>query len=262
MTNQQSRYADEVRLYRSYIERDEHLSRREIIAWRQNRQYIVDYIELSAEGLEGKLCLEVGCGHTGFSSCFRERGAKLLEGDLVFEAVSELKQKQDSDVDALCLDANFLPFENGIFDVVFCVGVIHHFTRIEPPLNEMARCLKLSGSVYIVEPNKQHLPTAVIEAMPPRWVRFIRQKLIPKLFPGYVPPADYEHPLSTQEIKDTLSNLAVGNLEIHFEYNIVAPPYLARWLLGYDSVVKIVTKVFPRLSKWLGWELIAVGRKE
>jgi SAM-dependent methyltransferase len=217
---------------------------------------------LTAGGLEGKSCLEVGCGHTGFSSWFGERGARLLEGDLVFEAVSELKQRQDGDVNVLCLDANFLPFKNGTFDVIFCVGVIHHFSQIGTPLNEMARCVKPGGSIYIVEPNKQYLPTVVIEAMPRRWPRFIRQRLVPKLFPGYVPPADYEHPLSTREIREALSNQAVSKLEIDFEYNIGVPPYLARWLLGYDSIVKVITRVFPPLSKWLAWQLIAVGRKE
>lgn len=262
MTDRQSKYTEEVRLYRSYIERDEHLSGREVIARKQNQQFIADYIELSAGGLEGKFCLEVGCGHMGFSSWFEERGAKLFEGDLVFEAVSELKRKQDGDVNALCLDTNFLPFKDSTFDVVFCVGVIHHFSQIESPLNEMARCVKPGGSVYIVEPNKQYLPTLVIQVMPPGWLRFIRQRLIGKFFPGYVPPADYEHSLSTREIRDTLSHLAVRKLEIDFEYNIAVPPYLARWLLGYDSIVKIVTKVFPPLSKWLAWQLIAVGRKE
>lgn len=52
-------------------------------------------------------------------------------------------------------DVTRLPFADGSFDRVCCMGVLHHLGRdaIRPALCEMARLLETGGEVAIIEPN-------------------------------------------------------------------------------------------------------------
>lgn len=46
-------------------------------------------------------------------------------------------------------DLKKLPFQNNFFDLVFCVGVLHHIDKMEEALNELWRVLKPGGKIVL-----------------------------------------------------------------------------------------------------------------
>ena len=45
-----------------------------------------------------------------------------------------------------------LPFEGGIFDLVVCLGVLHHIPNVSTVMNELYRCLSHGGALLVREP--------------------------------------------------------------------------------------------------------------
>jgi len=61
-------------------------------------------------------------------------------------------------------DATRLPFQEGLFDRVFCVATLHHLPEPERGLQEMVRVLKPGGLFCIVEP-KRFYPAHCINSL-------------------------------------------------------------------------------------------------
>ncbi len=50
-----------------------------------------------------------------------------------------------------------LPFDDNVFDVVFCRGVLHHLDNLEQGIKEIFRVLKPTGELILSEPNNDSL---------------------------------------------------------------------------------------------------------
>jgi len=49
-------------------------------------------------------------------------------------------------------DTNLLPFDNEMFDLIVCLGALHHIPNVSFVLKEFYRCIKFDGIVIIREP--------------------------------------------------------------------------------------------------------------
>lgn len=77
--------------------------------------------------LGGQLILEVGCGMGRFTRCAAQTGAEIISFDYSKAIDSNYRNNQSfNNIHFLQADIYKLPFKKGIFDKIFCFGVIQH----------------------------------------------------------------------------------------------------------------------------------------
>ena len=101
----------------------------------------------------GKDVLEVGCGMGTHASMLARAGARLTAIDLTERAIEVTTRRFD--VFGLKgtiqrADAEKLPFADKSFDMVWSWGVIHHSSRFEACLGEIARVLRPGGRLMLM----------------------------------------------------------------------------------------------------------------
>jgi SAM-dependent methyltransferase len=131
-----------------FSDRDEALVR-----WRFGEGYVARLTERRyREMFEGATrILDVGCG-VGEAAIYAA-GADYVGIDLSETLVRVGHQRPGRRL--AVADITRLPFAEGAFDRVSCLGVLHHLSRdaIRPALCEMARVLESGGEIAIIEPN-------------------------------------------------------------------------------------------------------------
>lgn len=107
--------------------------------------------------LKGELLLEAGCGCGALTPYALETGATVIS----FDASSGVKanfEKNSSHGNLLVAQASIIemPFPDGIFDRIFCFGVLQHTPAPKESLSHLVSKLKPGGSIasdiYIVPP--------------------------------------------------------------------------------------------------------------
>lgn len=89
--------------------------------------------------LNGKLILDLGCGKKPYLQLFKEARCIGLE----------LPKMGFAEVYGTAL---FLPFKDGVFDLVLCTQVLEHINEPEAALNEIFRVLKTGGYLIMTVP--------------------------------------------------------------------------------------------------------------
>lgn len=105
---------------------------------------------------DGKKSLEVGAGRGTMSMYFADNGfdCTLLDAcdEPLWEAARNFQAHDLPHPLYFKHDATKMPFEDGMFDVVFSYGLLEHFDDIMAPLREQVRVLKQGGVLiaYVV----------------------------------------------------------------------------------------------------------------
>jgi ubiquinone/menaquinone biosynthesis C-methylase UbiE len=108
---------------------------------------------LRPELVAGRDVLEVGCGMGTHASLLAKAGARLTAIDLTERAVETTRRRfqlfgLQGRIERA--DAENLPFANASFDMVWSWGVIHHSSRMESCLGEIARVLRPGGRLLLM----------------------------------------------------------------------------------------------------------------
>lgn len=97
-------------------------------------------------------CLEVGCGPGSTVGTWAASCAESYVGVDVSQPAVE--KARGLGLDARVIeDATALPFEDGSFDVVFCLEVLEHLFDPASALTEMKRVLRAGASLVVTVPN-------------------------------------------------------------------------------------------------------------
>lgn len=113
-------------------------------------------VELDLSGIKGKRILEIGPGAGGHSALLAKHGAIMSSMDITFQRARSTQAKFDLMDDmaegcqALQGDAEFLPFDDDAFDIVYSNGVLHHTDDTEKAIAEALRVLKPDGQAVIM----------------------------------------------------------------------------------------------------------------
>jgi SAM-dependent methyltransferase len=104
------------------------------------------------------LCIDVGCG-TGFVTAFELPHYKMVVAADISRKMLEVAKRRlgrSELLNFLVCDADFLPFKDGVADLVSVSSVLHHLPRPFSSLKEISRILKRGGFVYVTrEPSYQ-----------------------------------------------------------------------------------------------------------
>jgi ubiquinone/menaquinone biosynthesis C-methylase UbiE len=105
-----------------------------------------------AEDVEAVRVLEIGSGTGNNSRAFLEAWPCALTGvELSRGMIGRARGKRTGAVFAQA-DATRLPFERGMFDMVFCVLVLHHIRDINALMAECARVQRRGHAAFVTTP--------------------------------------------------------------------------------------------------------------
>jgi SAM-dependent methyltransferase len=104
--------------------------------------------------VEGRRCLELGCG-TGLTSYFlRQRGGTWTSCDFERDHVRSARQLVGERV--VHIDERSLPFPTASFDVVVAINFLEHIQDDDRFFAEMVRVLKPGGEFLFMAPKGEH----------------------------------------------------------------------------------------------------------
>jgi len=104
--------------------------------------------------VEGRVCLELGCG-TGLTSYFlRQRGGTWTSCDFERDHVHSARQLVGERV--VHIDDRSLPFPKASFDVVAAINFLEHIEDDDTFFAEMVRVLKPGGEFLFMAPKGEH----------------------------------------------------------------------------------------------------------
>lgn len=114
--------------------------------WEQNFH---DYLRpLTPAELRGRLVLDVGAGSGRHSFHAARAGATVVALD-AGPAIDVARQNLPPELLTVQADAEALPFAPGTFDLVMCIGVLHHLPDPTVALNALAQAVRPGGHVHI-----------------------------------------------------------------------------------------------------------------
>ncbi len=113
---------------------------------------------VDARELTGKLVLDAGCGGGRYARLLLSHGAQVVGADLssaVDKAQSLCGGPDQPDLAIVQADLNQLPLVEGVFDLVFSIGVLHHGPDPHGAFESIARRVKPGGrlSVWLYRKN-------------------------------------------------------------------------------------------------------------
>jgi SAM-dependent methyltransferase len=113
------------------------------------RYYILESLKQCLPQLRPGRILDVGCGIKPYESLFKNIASEYIGIDHPTTISGSYGDATRADIYS---EADELPFETGVFDTVLCTQVLEHLPRPWIKIDEMARVLKLDGTLLISVP--------------------------------------------------------------------------------------------------------------
>ncbi len=111
-------------------------------------------LDMDLPSLAGLDVLDIGCGGGAQDALYRRYGANVSSVDISREralsAAHKLGMIREGSGFAAQADGERLPFKDGVFDVVYSNGVMHHSESTEAMIAEAYRVLKPGGRVVMM----------------------------------------------------------------------------------------------------------------
>ena len=213
---------------------------------RGSRDFIRQWI---LQRCQNKRVLDYCCGIGNFTCFIAKDSAETVGIDISEVSIEACKkraidEKVDKKVSFLVMDAENLEFGGGSFDIIVCMGILHHLD-IQRAYSELARVLKPDGEIICAEP-LAHNP-------------FIQ--LYRKMTPHLRTEWEAEHILTGSSIKS--AEKYFGRVETRFFHlaTLAAVPFrnlpVFSFILSLLEVVDGVLLKIPIL-KWQAWQIVFV----
>lgn len=120
--------------------------------YRQRMRYVLRMLDPRP----GELVLEVGCGRGEYSTIVGKAGASLVSVDIERDGIRAAKERMvDSDVSFVIVDAQDLPFREGVFDKAFSTEVLEHIENDRKAMGSISKSLKPGGECIIEVPEEE-----------------------------------------------------------------------------------------------------------
>lgn len=140
------------------------------------RQYVAEFVRQNIP--VGSNILDLGCGAGVIAEDLLHASAKVVAMDLSAEMVSSTRERLQSIApersSVLRGDCEKLPFRDGEFDAVVCLGVISFVQSNDAVISEIYRTLRPGGTMILAVRNRRSMP------------RFLDVVLIVRRFAGRI----------------------------------------------------------------------------
>ncbi len=138
------KYNDE--LFQKYGEKAKYMLER---SWENYLKYFLQYFANHIKKDNSKtFLLDVGCGAGLISKEIVKRGFRVYGVDFSLEAI-KFGQRQNPEINFQHASIYKLPFPDGMFDIIICLGVFQTLIHPERAIIEMARTLKKDGILIV-----------------------------------------------------------------------------------------------------------------
>ncbi len=110
----------------------------------------------------------------GWSKILAKEGLNITAIDISSESIKIAKNQfkaERIDVPTIVGDITMAPFKSEVFNICFCVQILHHFPDLNFIISDLSRILTDNGKIIIIEPNGSNIIFKII--------KFIK-KIIPK----------------------------------------------------------------------------------
>jgi SAM-dependent methyltransferase len=111
----------------------------------------------ASQFVRGKRVLEVGCGRGYGTSYLAGKGAaSIVGGDMDGDGIkyAQARYGRTGSGSFVRIDASYLPFRNGSFDLVVCFDIAEHLRDYERHFDECSRVLGEDGLFICATPNR------------------------------------------------------------------------------------------------------------
>ena len=95
--------------------------------------------------------LDVGCGNGNILAPLSDTGLQLFGIDLSENMIEEAKKRLNGRAKLQVANAEKLPFNDNMFDIIVCNASFHHYPNPDTVLTEMNRVMKQNAVLYIGE---------------------------------------------------------------------------------------------------------------
>jgi ubiquinone/menaquinone biosynthesis C-methylase UbiE len=115
------------------------------LEWKKS---ILARLDIQEEDLKGKLVLDLGCGHGIHSALLAKMGARVVGIDITDGFYPREKSLDSSLRERLNFvrgDIFNFPLKDGLFDYVWCSGVLHHTPDTEKAFQKVSNVVKKGG---------------------------------------------------------------------------------------------------------------------
>ncbi len=139
--------------------------------------------------LEGQRILEAGCGMGRFTQIALETGAEVFSFDLSNAVQANYRNNGDS-TRAHIFQASIyqVPLRKGIFDKVFCMGVLQHCPDVKAAFMGLVPYLRPGGEI-VVDCYLRHKFIPPLKYWVRPLVRYMKPQTLHKLLSWMIPPA-------------------------------------------------------------------------
>ncbi len=168
--------------------------------------------------------LDFGCGTGNSSFKLISYGFKPVSLDTSLGMLKEVSRKCKKR--SLCIngDGEKLPFKDGAFDAVICMGVMHHLDNKPIAIREMIRVVKKGGSIYIAEP---YVGKSLVMKIYNALIFFPR--LLRNILKG-LKTLETEHQITLTEFEEEIKKTSLDSGATVDEFYYLYPPLLFRFL--------------------------------
>lgn len=123
------------------------------------------------------LTLDVGCGMGGWSKILTKEGLNVTAIDISSESIKIAKNQFKAErinVPTIIGDMTMAPFKSEVFNICFCVQILHHFPDLNFIIPDLSRILTDNGKIILIEPNGSNIIFKIIkfikEIIPKGWM--------------------------------------------------------------------------------------------
>jgi SAM-dependent methyltransferase/uncharacterized protein YbaR (Trm112 family) len=115
----------------------------------ERREDFLRHVDLSSASLPGKLVLDAGCGNGALSAAISSFGCRVLATDISDSVFAAHRHLSSEDTHFVQSDLMHPAFNEGIFDIVYCAGVLHHTPDTRATLENVAKAVAPGGSIFV-----------------------------------------------------------------------------------------------------------------
>jgi len=212
-----------------------------------------------------KKVLVVGCGTGGEIINFHKKGAKVygIEPNINALKISSIKASNFF-IPKENISHNYsenLPYNDEEFDFIFCYTVLEHVNDVEISINEMVRCAKKNGHIFIETPDYRQLYEPHYKLPLPMFLPIWFNKIILRILKRPTRFLNTINKITSRKLQIIYQKLPVTAIRIYRNQQNIIPKNKLK-LSYFVGVFQYIISRFFRIERNQIWMLYKTSNKK